>query len=344
MTQTLVDSVVPDVLREGETVFEQLWESISMAQRPVMSALAELTKDEKLTFVPSLIEVRLGSQKQDVRLDELTVSLKNFADMQMLQEVEGRLRFIVPLFAMWVRERKPFQQTIEESKAQEAAQQTEQRNEILVNFALNDRPVGEDKLGYDDYAKAFAQVLANPDTKTPLTIGIYGSWGMGKSFLMEKIKEQLKTAKRAMEEERKKKGLGVKDYHDFHFVHFNAWVYSGSENLWAGLITKLYSEVEKYFGSLRLNWHLLIYNIRKNYKRTIVTLAIYGILGVLIAVLWDYKSVQDSWDALQIATKTLAGGSLVVALGSILKTGYDLFSKLVLARSEQLAAFSSRKD
>ncbi|MBI5080107.1 MAG: hypothetical protein HZB17_02215, partial [Chloroflexi bacterium] len=47
---------------------------------------------------------------------------------------------------------------------------------------------------------------------------------------------------------------------------------------------------------------------------------------------------------LQIATKTLAGGSLVVALGSILKTGYDLFSKLVLARSEQLAAFSSRKD
>ncbi|MCP4429030.1 MAG: hypothetical protein GY803_31480, partial [Chloroflexi bacterium] len=60
----------------------------------------------------------------------------------------------------------------------------------LLSFALNDRPGGPDRLGYDDYARAFAQVIGSPHTKTPLTIGIYAAWGMGKSFLLGKIKEQ----------------------------------------------------------------------------------------------------------------------------------------------------------
>ncbi|MBI4738852.1 ATP-binding protein [Candidatus Woesearchaeota archaeon] len=162
--QTLVDSVVPDVLREGETVFERMWESVSSHERPVMSALTELMIKEE----PSLIFDRLHSRKQDIPFDQLTTLLKNLVEMQLLEEVRGNFGFLIPLFGLWVKERKPLQQTIEESKAQESAQQKEERNEILVNFALNDRPVGEDKLGYDDYAKAFAQVLANPDTKTPL--------------------------------------------------------------------------------------------------------------------------------------------------------------------------------
>lgn len=343
-TQSLVEMVLPDVLREGESVFEVTWESVMMSERPVMSALAELMTGNEFAFAPSLISVRLHDQKQDIPDDQLTASLKNLVEAQLLQEVEGGYRFLVPLFGLWVKERKPLQQTIEESKAQESAQQTEQRKEVLVNFALNDRPVGEDKLGYDDYAKAFAQVLANPDTKTPLTIGIYGSWGMGKSFLMEKIKEQLKKAKREMEEERKKEGLGIKDYHDFHFVHFNAWVYSGSENLWAGLVTKLYSEVEKCFGSTQLNLHLMMEGLRSRWKKTIFIAAAYGVLAVLLSLLLDYNKVQQSWSAVLIAVNTLAGGSLVVALGSIIKAVYDFSAKLIFVRSEQLAALSSRKD
>src|SRR5688500_20047755 len=35
---------------------------------------------------------------------------------------------------------------------------------------------------------------------------------------------------------------------DFHMVEFNAWAYVGTDHLWAGLITHLYKEAEKYFG------------------------------------------------------------------------------------------------
>ena len=44
----------------------------------------------------------------------------------------------------------------------------------------------------------------------------------------------------------KKDDDGVVDY---EFVWFNAWLYSGNDNLWAGLIRSLYSSVEEHFGS-----------------------------------------------------------------------------------------------
>jgi len=337
-TQSLVNSIVPDVLREAENVFEAMWRDMTSDEQQATATVAKQLPSE--ASAAGIAEI-LASLLSKTSAEEIRELLNRLVEKQILRETGG---FLVPLFGLWIKERKPLQQTIEESKAQESAQQTEQRNEILVNFALNDRPTGEDKLGYDDYAKAFAQVLANPDTKTPLTIGIYGSWGMGKSFLMEKIKEQLKKVKGEVEEERKKNGLGVKEYHDFHFVHFNAWVYSGSENLWAGLVTKLYSEVERYFGSTQLNWHLMMEGLRSRWKKAIFIVATYGILAVLLSLLLDYNKVQQSWDAVLIAVNTLAGGSLVVALGSIIKALYDFSTKLIFVRSEQLAALSSRKD
>jgi hypothetical protein len=56
----------------------------------------------------------------------------------------------------------------------------------------SDRPSGVDRLNYEKYAEAFAKIILNYETSTPLTIGIYGQWGQGKSFLMGKIKKALK--------------------------------------------------------------------------------------------------------------------------------------------------------
>ncbi len=338
-----VDTSIREALQNGETIFEGIWKNLSSTERLLVASLVDVLSAPTAVANPNDIFKRLGSK--DTSLVE---GLRYLAVQNVLEESQGGYRFLVPLFGLWVKERKPLQQTIEESKAQESAQQTEQRKEVLVNFALNDRPVGEDKLGYDDYAKAFAQVLANPDTKTPLTIGIYGSWGMGKSFLMEKIKEQLKKVKGEIEEDRKNKGLKNKDYPDFHFVHFNAWVYSGSENLWAGLVTKLYSEVEKCFGRFEVSRRLLWENILGVTGKTLGLLAVYGLLGFLFSVLLNYNRIQTDWESLRLAINALAsaglGVSALAALPSLLKAIRDLSSSVVLMRSEQLAALSSRKD
>ena len=56
---------------------------------------------------------------------------------------------------------------------------------------LSDIPVGltGDGLGFGAYGKALASAIKATDD--PLTIGIYGEWGSGKSSLMGMIKETL---------------------------------------------------------------------------------------------------------------------------------------------------------
>ena len=36
---------------------------------------------------------------------------------------------------------------------------------------------------------------------------------------------------------------------EYEFVWFNAWLYNGTDNVWAALILKLYDAVEKHYGS-----------------------------------------------------------------------------------------------
>lgn len=50
-----------------------------------------------------------------------------------------------------------------------------------------DQPTISDGLGRNHFAKGLAALFLNPFVKTPLTVGILGDWGMGKSSLMMQI-------------------------------------------------------------------------------------------------------------------------------------------------------------
>lgn len=58
-----------------------------------------------------------------------------------------------------------------------------------VSIALNDEPSVVDGLGRDKYAKAFAQLAVS--CETPMVIGIFAGWGVGKTTLMHLIREEL---------------------------------------------------------------------------------------------------------------------------------------------------------
>ena len=53
-----------------------------------------------------------------------------------------------------------------------------------------DQPAKRDLLGFDDYADAMAQLVLLPET-SPLTVGIHGPWGKGKSSFMKLVSEKL---------------------------------------------------------------------------------------------------------------------------------------------------------
>lgn len=63
--------------------------------------------------------------------------------------------------------------------------------------AGNDRPEqADDRLEFKYYIKAFADLVESPDTRPPITIGIFGSWGAGKSFLLWHLQEELRRRER----------------------------------------------------------------------------------------------------------------------------------------------------
>lgn len=94
------------------------------------------------------------------------------------------------------------------------AQSTKGNSEILGA----DTPTTNDLLGYKRFTEPIVRRIVNATGKsTPLTIGVYGEWGSGKTSFLKMIDEALQKQ-------------------DIHPVWFNAWRYDQEENLWSALI------------------------------------------------------------------------------------------------------------
>jgi hypothetical protein len=104
---------------------------------------------------------------------------------------------------------------------------------VTAPAVLPDVPAVEDKLNFGPYARTLLDIILNPDTQTPLTIGIFGSWGSGKTSLMKMIEAGLK---RAQESEGGRQTFSV---------WFNAWLYSKEAALWRALVLQVLAGVRK---------------------------------------------------------------------------------------------------
>ena len=92
--------------------------------------------------------------------------------------------------------------------------------------------LAEDRLGAATYVSMLANVICDPDTPTPLSVGLFGEWGSGKlvmGFLRGQIDEIT-----CFEDERY--------LHDIRQISFNAWHYADS-NLWASLGDEIFRQL-----------------------------------------------------------------------------------------------------
>ncbi len=90
---------------------------------------------------------------------------------------------------------------------------------------LSDQPASSDQLNFAPYAKTLADIIADPVTATPLTIGVFGSWGQGKTSLMRMVERQVTTQ--------------PAPNFSVQAVWFNAWLYSQQQSLWRALISRV---------------------------------------------------------------------------------------------------------
>jgi hypothetical protein len=194
--------------------------------------------------------------------------------------------------------------------------------------AGNDRVAPEDQLNFSNYVDAFVELIRSADTKPPLTIGIFGSWGMGKSFLLDHIERRIRALQgepaveedsrrqrrqwRKLRRRRRQQDRQVK--HDaravqraggtpaqpstrrVHVVRFNAWEYSATDVIWPGLVRKIMNrlEVEIAWGFpgrfLYRLWRNVLRQMRENRGRLVAAVAIA--VGLVGFALWRFRADQ----------------------------------------------------
>jgi len=110
------------------------------------------------------------------------------------------------------------------------------QNESKIAQQIADTYKGEDYLGIDKDVTAFAKVIASNSFSPPLAIALFGQWGSGKSFFMNKLRDRIKELS---DSKMKEYRAGIAQ------IHFNAWSYLDA-NLWASIVSRIFEGLNNY--------------------------------------------------------------------------------------------------
>jgi hypothetical protein len=99
----------------------------------------------------------------------------------------------------------------------------------------SDDPTGEDLLDISKEVNALASVLAGKDVEPPLSLGLFGDWGTGKSFFMRQLEGRI----RELTEDAKQADGKSQYCQDVVQLTFNAWNYI-DKDLWASLASEIF--------------------------------------------------------------------------------------------------------
>jgi hypothetical protein len=188
---------------------------------------------------------------------------------------------------------------------------TPAREASIADEAATDRPIGlndVDALQFGHIAAGLLMFIRNPQTEPPVTIGVSGAWGSGKTSLMTILRDLLRG-------------------HDARPVWFNAWHHQKEEHLLAALIENIRRQAIPSittWAGLSFRWRLL---------RRRVT----GRLGVLIVLL----------AAAIIATYVFVPEQRILQVQAFLARGQALLAEAYRATTKQAgqdAAPAGQKD
>lgn len=112
----------------------------------------------------------------------------------------------------------------------------------LAGYA-NDEARGDDRLDLGREVNALAAVLASTQIDPPLSVGLFGDWGTGKSFFMNLLGKRIDELAGASREARKA-GQASAFCSEVVQIGFNAWQYMDG-NLWASLVTHIFDELNR---------------------------------------------------------------------------------------------------
>lgn len=115
------------------------------------------------------------------------------------------------------------------------------------NTFINDKPIEsieEDKLGRENFAHSLAEAICQRTSTDSYVVGLYGSWGSGKSSIINMVRESL--------EKSKNKPI---------VIHFNPWMYSNIDYLITNFLKHMSLCLEKKYGFDYIAEQIMQYSI-----------------------------------------------------------------------------------
>jgi hypothetical protein len=148
---------------------------------------------------------------------------------------------------------------------------------------VDDRAGHDDLIEFTPYAIAIASFLTSAETRGPISVSIQAPWGAGKSSLMRQVQHRLEPAPVPADTDRPLKlpSLKLRDVIGFldrtrtgkkpgaiaddrrWTVWFNAWKYESSEQVWAGLVDAIISQVSARLDPVERELFLLRLNLSR---------------------------------------------------------------------------------
>jgi|GEM_PF-1746306 len=105
---------------------------------------------------------------------------------------------------------------------------------------IDDQRQVEDRLGFRRDANAFGALIAAKHINPPLSVGIFGDWGAGKTFFMDMIYKSVEANAAGA-----RGGMTTSFVPRIAQIRFNAWHYTEA-NLWASLVDNIFRGIFEY--------------------------------------------------------------------------------------------------
>lgn len=108
---------------------------------------------------------------------------------------------------------------------------------IVAGYASDTVNIEEDPLDIKEDVKTLTAVMLAKSVSPPLAVGLFGTWGSGKSYFMKAMQQAALNLK-----DENKKRQEPTYCSEIVQVEFNAWSYMDT-NLWASLVSKIFQEL-----------------------------------------------------------------------------------------------------
>ncbi len=183
----------------------------------------------------------------------------------------------------------------------------------------SDNETDRDFLNFSGVADTVAEIIVQAQGK-PISIGVSGAWGVGKSSMIRLIRRGLSSRTESQASE-------------FIFVEFNAWLYQGYDDARAALLdviaTKLVAESESRKTGIdkardlleRVNWLRAVKMLAPNALALAMGLPPPGLIGQVLN--FGKKAIAGTAGGDDVASLTEAGEQITAGASSLIDPAPD---------------------